>query len=173
MEWKLTDYLALWGAIVATCVAGWNIYRDFLKRDRVEVYGGFRLSYDGYGGAPQPCFVVSVINHTDKPLRVTHVGGYEYGRWSRLFLAKIMRRKKAQAYLLPFATLNGELPFAVASKDRVDITYAHTPDIFPDVRQLTVTTADGREWSMGKRSMKAIRAEMAEVKAKAKAKAAS
>jgi hypothetical protein len=29
---RITDYLAIWGAVVATMVAGWNIYKDFLKR---------------------------------------------------------------------------------------------------------------------------------------------
>jgi hypothetical protein len=36
-QMKLTDYLAVWGAVVATIVALWNIYKDFVRRDRVKV----------------------------------------------------------------------------------------------------------------------------------------
>ncbi|MBN9457484.1 MAG: hypothetical protein J0I54_12720 [Bosea sp.] len=169
MDWKVTDYLALWGAFVATGVAGWNIYRDFLKRERVGVSGGFRLIFDGQGGPVENCFMISVVNHTDKPLRVTAVSGYQYNWWKRLFLTKVMRRKKLKAWLLPHRTLNGDLPFTVAAKDRIDILYAHTPEQLPDIGQLIVTTADGREWTMRSRDMKAIRTEQAKEKAKAKA----
>ena len=35
---KITDYLAIWGAVVASIVAAWNIYKDFLKRHHLKVH---------------------------------------------------------------------------------------------------------------------------------------
>ena len=42
---SFTDYLAIWGAFIGTVVAGWNIYKDFLQRDRVQVTVGFRIQF--------------------------------------------------------------------------------------------------------------------------------
>ncbi len=44
---KITDYLAIWGAVVATVVAAWNIYKDFLKRHRVKVSARVLFAGDG------------------------------------------------------------------------------------------------------------------------------
>jgi hypothetical protein len=73
---KITDYLAIWGAVVATIVAVWNIYKDFLKRHRVKVSASFMVMFLGDGSPKEDVFTVTVTNLSDRPTTITHIGGY-------------------------------------------------------------------------------------------------
>ena len=59
---KLTDYLAIWGAALSTILAGWSIYKDYLKRYRIKVEAGFRVVYQGDGTPRTDVFAVTVTN---------------------------------------------------------------------------------------------------------------
>ena len=93
-----TEILAVWGAVVATIVAGWNIYRDFIKRDRVLVGAGLLLrSVTG-----EKVFFLKVLNRSSHNISVTHCVGYKQpmGRWMQRLL------KRQPSYLFAFETLN-------------------------------------------------------------------
>jgi hypothetical protein len=67
---KITDYLAIWGAVVASLVAAWNIYKDFLRRHRVKVSAGFRQLFEGDGSPAEDVFAVTVTNLSDRPAKI-------------------------------------------------------------------------------------------------------
>jgi hypothetical protein len=72
----LTTILAVWGAIVSTSVALWNIRRDLLDRGRLHIlcYIGVTrgLSPDEDAGRR---LVYHVTNTGRRPIVVTHLGG--------------------------------------------------------------------------------------------------
>jgi hypothetical protein len=83
-----TDFLALWGAVVATIVATWNIYRDFIKRDRILVEAGFHI----WSVTQNKVFFLKVLNSTSRVISVTHCIGYD---------KKVKRRRWMQRLLRP------------------------------------------------------------------------
>ncbi len=60
---KITDYLAIWGAVVASIVAVWNFYKDFLRRHRLKVRAGFQVLITGDGSPREEVFVVVVTTY--------------------------------------------------------------------------------------------------------------
>jgi hypothetical protein len=61
-QMKITDYLAIWGAAVATIVALWNIYKDLI-RDRVKVTAAYKVIMPG----AKDVFTLDVINQSHRP----------------------------------------------------------------------------------------------------------
>lgn len=148
-------------------VAGWNIYKDVLKRDRVKVTGGFRIMLSDETDR-QDVFVVSVTNLSDRPLSVTHVGGFKYHRFRWPLLAKLLpKAPDPGAYLLSFNPLYSPLPRRIEARHSESIVYTIAREDFPPVVQLWVTTSDGRNWYAPRRDVRAIAAERAEAQVSA------
>src|SRR5436190_1907013 len=101
----LTTVLAIWGAILSTIVASWNIYKDFIKRDKVRVSAGFRILIP----SNEEVLSFTITNLTSHKVKVTHIGGYHDRRysppWFDRLVAKFVTRSK-QAFLLPFDPYN-------------------------------------------------------------------
>jgi hypothetical protein len=70
------DLLAVWGAVVATIVAGWNIYKDFIKRERVQVEAGLHF----WSVTGEKVFFLKVLNRSSHNISVTHCVGYDKAR---------------------------------------------------------------------------------------------
>jgi hypothetical protein len=147
---KLTDYLAIWGAVLSTILAAWSIYKDYLKRYRVRVEAGFRLAFPDV-------FAVTVTNLSDQRVKVTHWGTFEARvrpRWIDKLTRKFVTRS-GQAYHLPFQPLHGPpLPITIEPRDNAILTCS--VDNFPAISEVAVTTADGREWFASRKDIKKI-----------------
>lgn len=93
-----SDIAAWWGAIVATAVLGWDIFK--WKRTgvqlRVTVSGGMATYGDVPDADPEQLYVViQVVNVGDKTTEVTHVVALFYKtRWQKV------RRKPDKAFLV-------------------------------------------------------------------------
>lgn len=163
---KLTDFLAVWGAALSTVVAGWNIYKDLIKRERVRVGAGFRIMFTD-ATDKRDVFVVNVTNLTDKVLSVTHVGGYKYHsyRWPRL-LKFFQNKEDGGAFLLSFTTIHGSLPHKIEARHTEALIYTVTAEEFPTpLAQLFVVTSDGRTWYVPRQDIRNIRATTAKARA--------
>lgn len=153
----LTTFLAVWGAVVSTLVAIWNIYKDFIKRDQVRVTAGFRILF------PQNIEVLSltITNLTSHKVKVTHIGGYHDRRYSPPWLDQLVARfvtRSKQAFLLSFEPYQSQrIPFSIDPWDYTIVTYK--PEVLPTIETLMVTTADGREWYCPRRDIEALHAD--------------
>jgi hypothetical protein len=156
---KLTDYLAIWGAVLSTILALWSIYKDYLKRYRVKVDAGFRVVFKGDGSPRTDVFAVTVTNLSAHKVKVTHCAIYEARvfrpRWINRLTRKFVHRS-GQAYLFAFQPLHGDsLPITIESLDNHILTYS--VDDFPPTSEVAVTTADGREWFASRKDIQKIR----------------
>jgi hypothetical protein len=155
---KLTDYLAIWGAVLSTILAGWSIYKDYLKRYRVRVEAGFRVAFRGDGSPRTDVFVVTVTNLSDQRVKVTHWGTFEARVFRPRWIDKLTRKfvtRSGQAFLLPFQPLHGPpLPITIEPRDNAILTCS--VDNFPAILEVAVTTADGREWFASRKDIKKI-----------------
>jgi hypothetical protein len=153
-QMKLTDYLAVWGAVVATIVALWNIYKDFLRRDRVKVVAQFMIVMPD----TQDIFTFVVTNLTSHKIRVTHCCGYSgrvfHDHWmQRLFLRWRPLPKTGYTFLTQ-CNLGTSLPAVIEAWD--EATFCCKVDNFPQVEELYARTADGREWYCSRADIKRI-----------------
>jgi len=155
---KLTDYLAIWGAALSTILAGWSIYKDYLKRHRVKVDAGFRVYYRGDGSRGSDVFSVTVTNLSANKVKVTHVAIFEARvyrpRWFNRLTYKFATRN-GQAHLFSFQPLHGpSLPITIEPLDNVILAYS--VENFPPTSEIAITTADGREWFASRKDIKRI-----------------
>jgi hypothetical protein len=153
---RITDYLAIWGAFIGTVVAAWNIYKDFIKRDRVKVTAGFQIQFP----PKLEVFVFQVTNLSSHKIKVTHCGGYParefHRRWLRPYL-KWLRPGSSKAFLFSFNTLDGDhLPFSIEPFDKHIFIYGINHAAFPVVEELWIATADGHEWFCPRRDIEKI-----------------
>jgi hypothetical protein len=157
---KITDYLAIWGAVVATMVAAWNIYKDFLKRHRVKASAGFQILIDG--SPRQEVFAVTVTNLSDRPATITHICGYRdrhyKPRWFDRLVARFVKRS-TQAYLFNLTYRSPTLPHKLEPWSKVIFIYKLPATEFPKIETLEVTTADDRTWFCPRRDIERIRAD--------------
>jgi hypothetical protein len=132
-----TDFLAAWGAAVATIVAAWNLYRDFLKRDRVQVEAGLHF----WSLTGEKVFFLKVLNRSSHNISVTHCVGYDkqhMGRWMQRLL-----KRHPSGYLFPFETLNKiRLPAKIGAWEHELFLYRIDTN-FP-TGDFAVITADNR-----------------------------
>jgi hypothetical protein len=160
---KTTDYLAIWGAVVATIVAVWNIYKDFLKRHRVKVSAGFQIMFAGDGSPKEDVFTVTVTNLSDRPTTITHIGGYSdrhyKPRWFDRLVARFVKRS-TKAFLFSFRPYRSpNLPAKLEPWSKETFSYKIPADEFPEIETLQVTTADDQTWFCPRRDIKRIHAD--------------
>jgi hypothetical protein len=145
-----TDFLAAWGAVVATIVATWNIYRDFIKRDRVLVEAGFHI----WSVTGNKVFFLKVVNLASRAISVTHCIGYDKRVSRRRWMQRLLGRHPS-GYLFAFETLNRiRLPAKIEPGDHQMFLYSINAS-FPQ-GDLGVITADSREWFCSRSDITAI-----------------
>jgi hypothetical protein len=137
---KITDYLAIWGAVVASIVAAWNIYKDFLKRHHLKVHAGFQVLITKEGRPREEVFVVIVTNLSDRSANISHIGGhYERRykpRWPDLLVARCVKRSN-QAFLFSFDPYLGpSLPYTLNLGTRRRSPTRSLPLSFRNLRRL-------------------------------------
>lgn len=155
---KLTDYLAIWGAVLLTILAGWSIYKDYLKRYRVKVEAGFRVVHRGDGTPATDVFAVTVTNLSDQKVKVTHCATFEARVFRPRWIDRLTRKfvtRSGQAYLFPSQPLHGPaLPITIEPRDNAILNYS--VDNFPAISEVAITTADGREWFASRKDVRKI-----------------
>jgi hypothetical protein len=134
---KLTDYLAIWDAALSTLLAGWSIYKDFLKRHRVKVEAGFRKFISGDGIPGTDVFAVTVTNLSDKTIKVTHCALFPNRRYRPPWIDRPSYKlftRNTQAYLFSFNLFTAILFRALCSLSAIQcssILPATTSPPFP------------------------------------------
>lgn len=153
MKPGVTDILALWGAVVSTLVAGWNIFRDVIQRDRLVVSASIMFTYPG----KENIFNWSFRNKGAHELTVTHLAAMPYRllhpRW---LFGWLNGRRNGKQLLFPFEFMNGKLPLRVGPLNNAMAAYRLKPLGMIDFDELYATTADGREWFVKRRAIKDI-----------------
>jgi hypothetical protein len=138
---KLTDYLAAWGAVVATAVAVWNVYKDFLRRDRLKIHARFDLELL----YKLDVLVLMITNFTPRPVKITRCGSLP----SRTFHWEWMRRLFSSLRAVPSATelnpFSGTIPSVIAPSDSATILYRLDEGVHP-FEELFVESSDGNAW---------------------------
>jgi hypothetical protein len=150
---SLTLILAVWGALVSTFVAGWNFYRDYIRRDRVVVQAGFHH----WSVTGNKVFFLKVLNASSHLISVTHCAGYDKHifRWQWL---RLLLRQPEAGFLFAFETLNKlRLPYKVEAWDHQLFLYT-IDERFPQ-GHLYVITADDRYHFCPRANIKAIHAD--------------
>lgn len=145
-----TEFLAVWGAVISTIVAVWNIYRDFIKRDRILVEAGFHI----WSETGNEVFFLKVVNLTSRAISVTHCVGYDKKVKRRRWVQRLLGRNPS-GYLFAFETLNKlHLPWKVEPGAHQIFLYSINAS-FPQ-GDLGVITADNREWFCARSDIRAI-----------------
>lgn len=76
MEFNLTTFLAVWGALLSSVGLGWNLFRDLNNRGRLRVSCYLaNLVSEGEGVDPNTYLTWCVTNIGKQPIMVTHIGG--------------------------------------------------------------------------------------------------
>jgi hypothetical protein len=102
-----TDLAAWWGAIIATCVLGLEIYK--LKKSGPVIDVSASPDMETFGGIPaglqnKTFVVVKVTNAGDRNTTITHLIGFHYSSWFKRF------RKKRKAFVVVNPALSRPLP---------------------------------------------------------------
>jgi hypothetical protein len=154
----VTNFLALWGAILSTFAVGWNFYRDWSDRPRLRVSATLdRLTQgeDGRifavkhnlpieGATKQVFLVVSVTNVGRRPTLVKSLGG-EYKN-------PVNRKKHFVVIARNLPKMLGEGEYILEFTDELKAAGEN-------VKALCVWDSSGREWRLPARELKKIKEE--------------
>jgi hypothetical protein len=150
---SLTLIIAIWGAVVSTFVAGWNFYRDYIRRDRVIVQAGLHI----WSETGDKVFFLKVLNASSHLISVTHCVGYDKHIFRSRWLRRLLRQPEA-GFMFSFQTLNKlRLPYKIEAWDHQLFLYA-IDERFPQ-GHLYVVTADDREHFCPRANIKTIHAD--------------
>jgi hypothetical protein len=157
MKMNLTDYLAIWGAVVATAVAIWNIYKDVIRRNYVEVRAGFRIMTP----PQEEVFVFRITNHSDHEIKVTHCGGYADRKYKPKWIGSLVYLFKphtGRAFMMSvIPSKSAPLPVTIKPHDSTMIIYGVNRDDFPtEFETLEVATSDNHNWYCPRKDIEAI-----------------
>ncbi len=70
---NLTDYIALYGAVLSTIAIGWNIYNNSQDKPKIKVISYFGL-IGSSRGAEGPFFFIKVINKGKRSVHLSSFG---------------------------------------------------------------------------------------------------
>ena len=144
---SLTDILAIWGAVVSSFVAGWNIFRDVIKRDRLQVYVAPMKVHPGGGDV----FSWTITNAGRNDMHVTQLSGSEVQLQSQPVkrIATFFRimPKAGRSFLFPFQHMSGSLPARIEPRNSITFYYDLSRLRLPlKVACFFAISADGRHW---------------------------
>ena len=111
-----SDIAAWWGAVVATLVLGWDVFkwRKTGLRLRLSISPGMKTHGDVPNAGPQKSYVlIEVVNIGDKKTELTHVAGLYYK--SRL---QRLRGKNQQSFLVLNPAFTTHFPCFLAPGER-------------------------------------------------------
>jgi hypothetical protein len=160
---SLTEFLAAWGAILATLGFGWNLYRDLLDRASLQVSATvrriafsttgqpFAVGHDVPVDATRQLFVVmTVVNVGRRPVMWKGWGGkYRKRENNRDGFVVIPEH-------LPKMLQEGEMHSEVTTLD------AGLSPVHANVRKLYMWDSSGRQYSLSRRRMRRLRQEARE-----------
>jgi hypothetical protein len=157
---KLTDYLAIWGAVVATAVAAWSIYKDLIHRNYVEVRASFSIMTPPH----EEVFVFKVTNRSDHEIKVIHCGGYADRKYKPKWIGSLVYLFKphtGRAFIMSFnPSQSAPLPVTIKPHDSTMIIYGVNKDDFPtEFETLEVATSDGNSWYCPRSDVEKIHAD--------------
>jgi hypothetical protein len=157
---RRTQFLATWGAILATFGLGWNLYRDLLDRGKLQISARVRrigMSADGkyYAVSPnvnvqayQKLFVVmGVVNVGRRPVLWQGWGGKYHKREDEKNAFYIVGRG------LPKMLQEGE------SHSELTDLEANLMPASENVKKLYVWDAAGKEWKLSRKQLKGLKKE--------------
>ncbi len=113
---SVSDIAAWWGAVVATLVLGWDVFkwRQTGLRLRLSVSPGMKTHGDVPNADPKKSYVlIEVVNIGDKKTELTHVAGLFYK--SRL---QRLRGKNQQSFLVLNPAFTTQFPCFLAPGER-------------------------------------------------------
>ena len=167
---NLTEFLAVYGALLATLGWGWNLYRDLLDRPRLQV--SVRVRRIGTGadgrlfslhpdlqveGASEQLYVVmSVVNVRRRPVLWEGWGG---------------RYHKPVAGKKSFVVIARDLPKMLSEGETHSEMTTLEPDLSPaseNVKSLLMWDASGREWKLSRKGLRKLKREARQFKSGAK-----
>lgn len=152
----LTQFLATWGAILATLGLGWTLYRDLHDRPRLKVTARIRrLVQSAHNkwysvapnlpvvGASAELFVVmDVINVGRRPIQWTGWGGKHY---------------RPVAGKDSFAIIPLDLPKMLKEgESHSEFTGEINPDI-ENIKRLFIWDAAGKNWYVSRRALRKLK----------------
>jgi hypothetical protein len=155
---KITDYLAIWGAVIATGVASWNIYKDVIKRERV------RLSMDILAPSGhvsnENYLLFQVTNLTTHKIRVTDCGSYPGIVFKDPRFLKKETIPRTYQHALFKAEWSESLPADIEPWRCVCFAVEVNIDTLPEIRRFYVKTGDQKEWCCRrKEALRVLRSE--------------
>lgn len=97
-----TDIVAWWGAIIATVVLAWDIYKWKTSGAKIRLLVSSGMSLYGGGVQDENTYITfRVTNVGDRPTTITTIAGKHYkNMWAKL------RNKVTQAFVIPNPTFN-------------------------------------------------------------------
>jgi hypothetical protein len=106
-----TDIVAWWGAIIATVVLGWDIYK--WKQSGPKIRISVAPNMETYGAMPQALAgqtftIVEVNNIGDRSTTITHLFGY-----CNPSLLHRLRGKKKKTFIIANPAVSGPLPYVL------------------------------------------------------------
>jgi len=98
---SLTDFLAGYGAALATLVGAWDVYKWINRGASVQVDVSERVIQAAEPQRMQAqysdCLVAIATNNGDRPATITNLGGY----WYRTRLQRLLRRPETKFVIAP------------------------------------------------------------------------
>ncbi len=110
---KITEIAAWWGAIVATVVFLWDIYK--WRKSGVVLRVTASPNMQTFTGVfEEPKFViVEVVNNGNKKTTLTHLVGVQYLSWTDR-----IRKKSKHTFFVPTPLFNAQLPYVLGVGER-------------------------------------------------------
>lgn len=104
-----TNVVAWWGAIVATVILLWDIYKWVASGPKLRINVRSNRQLIGFPGREDESLVtVEAVNIGDRPTTLTAVGLIHYSGWFNH-----LRRKPAAGFDVPNSTITQPLPFVL------------------------------------------------------------
>lgn len=106
-----TDFVAWWGATIATFVAIWDIVKWKRSGAKVVVSATPHMQEHGPGADPSRLYIfVAAVNTGGAPATLTHCVGYWYSNWFKM----VARKPDNSFVVVNNAGLGAQLPHEVS-----------------------------------------------------------
>jgi hypothetical protein len=142
----LSDFLALWGAILSTVAITWNVLRDVRERAKLRIDPMIgRIHPDSTN---RDYVVLTIANVGRRPVLVKGWGG---------------RRTPDGEGRDAFLVTSPELPKMLKEGEYVIVHSSHLEIVGPATKEIHVWDSSGRNWRLSKNQLKHLRAGLDEI----------